>query len=70
MHFRGAEVEFVRVMIARRHDARQNILQLRVVIEQPQQRLAAGATLADAEDVLGGRIQADDEEVAVEQDDA
>jgi hypothetical protein len=70
MDFRRAEVQFVRVMVAGRHHARQDVLQLRLIVEQPQQRLSAGAPLADPEDVLGGRVEANNEQVAIEQDDA
>jgi hypothetical protein len=57
-------------MVAGRHHARQDVLQLRLIVEQPQQRLSAGAPLADPEDVLGGRVEANNEQVAIEQDDA
>ena len=57
-------------MIARVTDPAENVAELGVVVEQPQQRFAAGAPLADAEDILRGGIQINDEQVPVQQDDA
>ena len=66
----GPEPQFVGVVIAAAHDAAQDIAQFRFVVDQPQQRRAARPLRADAEDVFCGRIQADDQQVGVEQDDA
>jgi hypothetical protein len=52
-------------VIARRTDPAENVAELGVVVEQPQQRFAAGAPLADAEDILRGGIQINDEQVPV-----
>ena len=70
MDFGRAQAQLVGVMIARRDDSAQYVPQFRIVIDETQQRLALSACLADSEDVFGGRIQADDQEVLVEQDNA
>ena len=68
MDLRRTEVQFVGVVITGRDDARQDILQLRVIVEQAQQGFAARAMVADAENVLGSRVQAQDKQIVVEQD--
>jgi hypothetical protein len=57
-------------MVTGGDDARQDVLQFPIIVEQPQQRFAPRAVLTDTEYVLRGRIQADDEQIVVEQDDA
>ena len=42
----------------------------RIIIDKLQQRFAVCALLTDAEDILGGRVQANDQQVVVQQDDA
>jgi hypothetical protein len=64
------QAQHVGVVVARLNHATQQVPKLRVVVEQAQQRPSAGAGLADSKDVLGGGIQADDQQVLVEQDDA
>ena len=56
-------------MIAGHRNARQHIPQFGFIIDELQQGFAAGAAAADSEDVLGGRVQVDDEQVVIEQDD-
>ena len=63
-------MQFVRIVVTRCDDAAKNVAELRVVVDEAQQRLAASADLADTEDVLGGRIETDDEQVLVKQNDA
>jgi hypothetical protein len=57
-------------VIARNADAAENVTQLGVVIEEPQQRFATRAPLTDAENVFGSGIETQDEQVSVQQDDA
>ncbi len=70
MHFGRRKTHFVGVMIAGCCDTPQDIAHLRLVVDELQQRLAASPLLADAQDVLRRRIQRDDQEAVVEQDDA
>jgi hypothetical protein len=57
-------------VIARCADPAEDVAQLRVVVEQAQQRFAACTPLADAENVLRSGIETGDEQVPVQQDDA
>jgi hypothetical protein len=57
-------------MITRRNDPAQNALELRVLTNQAEQRFTFRAVFADAEDVLGRRVEANDKKGAVEQNDA
>jgi hypothetical protein len=57
-------------VIAGRCNAGEHISEFRFVIDELQQRFAASTAAADAEHILGGRIQVDDEQVVIEQDDA
>jgi len=57
-------------VIAGRHYAAQDVAQFRLVVDEAQQRFTARPALADAEDVFGRRVQADDEQVTIEEDDA
>lgn len=50
--------------------AAEDIAKLWFIVNQPQQRFAARAPRADAQDVFRRRIQANDKQVRVEQDDA
>ena len=70
MHFGWPQTQLVRIVIAGRNYPAEDVAQLRFIIDKSQQRLATRAPLADAENVLRGRIQADDEQVLVEQNDA
>jgi len=55
-------------MIAGDADPAQDVAQLRVVVEELQQGFAARTPLADTEDVLRSGIEAEDEQVPVQQD--
>ena len=57
-------------MIARCADPAQDVAQLGIIIEQSQQGFTARTTLADAENVFRGGVQAQDEQVPVQQDNA
>ncbi len=57
-------------MITRFEHAAQNVAQFRFVIHQAQKRLAARALHADAEDVLRGRIQIDNQKALIDEDNA
>ncbi len=66
MNFRRPEPKLGRVCLAVAQCARENILEFRIVIHELQQRSAAPPALADAEQVLGGGIQVDDQEILIE----
>jgi hypothetical protein len=51
-------------------DAAEDVAHFRLVIDEPQQRLAACALQADAEYVLGCGVKGDDQQVVVDEDDA
>lgn len=70
MHLCRRQVQFIPVMVAGRYNAAQDVAHLGFVVDQLQQGLAARACLADAEDVLGCRIERNDQQVDVEQNDA
>jgi len=70
MYFCRRKPHFVRIVIARDADATQNVPQLRFIVEQSQQRLAASAACADSEDVFCRRVESNNKQAAVEQDDA
>ena len=54
-------------MIARRFNARQDILHLRLIVNELQQRLSVGSFLANAKYVFGGRVQSNDQQMLVKQ---
>ena len=56
-------------MIAGLQDTRQDVVQFGFVVDELHQRSAAGATFTDAKNVFGGRVQADDQQVAIEKND-
>jgi hypothetical protein len=70
LHLVRAEVQLIGVVVSGYADAGQDIVEFRVVVEEPQQRFAARAPLAHAEDILCGGVEAEDEQVSVQQDDA
>lgn len=70
MHFGGRQAYLVCVMIAGGVDSCEDVTELRFVVQQPEQRLADRTSLADAQNVLSGRVDPLDQEVVVEQDDA
>ncbi len=70
LDFVRAQAQLVRVVIARRTDAAEDVAQFRVVVQKPQERFPARAPLAYAENIFRGGIEADDEQVPVQQDDA
>ena len=70
MHLRWREVQLVCVMVTRRENAAQDVAHLGFVVDELEQRLSARALLADAENVLCCRVEPDNQEVLVEQDDA
>jgi len=57
-------------VIACADHACQNVLELRIVADQPQQRFAASSFFADAEQVFRRRIESDDQKRTIQQDDA
>jgi hypothetical protein len=69
VHLARREAHLVRILVARDGDPAQDLAHLGFVVDQPQQRLAVGASAADAEDVFCGRIQVDNQQVIVQQDD-
>lgn len=70
MHLCRRKVHFVGVMIARLNDASQDVTHLGLIVDETQQGSAACALLADSKDVFGGRVERDNQQVIVEQDDA
>lgn len=70
MHLGRGKVHFIRIVITCFYDAAQDIAQLGIIIDETQQGLPFCTLLADAENVLGGRVQADDQQARVKQDDA
>ena len=63
------EPHLVGEVVARRRDARKNLAHFRFVVHESQQRFSPCARATDAEDVLRRRVQVDDEQVVVQQDD-
>jgi len=57
-------------VIARLNNAAQDVAQFRLIIDQPQQCFAASAPCTDAENIFRGRIEADDQQVRIKQNDA
>lgn len=70
MHFGRRQFHFVGVVIAGRRDARQDFPHLGLVVHKPQQRLAACTLTADAKNILSGRVEVNDKQAFVKQDDA
>jgi hypothetical protein len=70
MDFGRRQAHFIGEVIAGRGNAAQDLAHFRLVVDEPQQGLAARAGAADAENVLGRRVQVDDKKVFVQQDDA
>jgi hypothetical protein len=52
------------------HDAREDVTHLRIVVYEGQQRFARGTALADTENVLGRRIESDNQQVIVKKNNA
>jgi hypothetical protein len=63
-------LHLVGIVVAGRDNTAEDVAHLRLIIDQLEQGMAPCPLLADAEYVLGGGIQRDDEQVFVEQDDA
>jgi len=57
-------------VVTRVDDAGEDVAEFRLVPDEPQQRVAAGAAFADAEQVFRRGIQRDDQQGAVQQGDA
>ena len=70
MNLRSAQAHFVRVVVVCFDDAAQNFLQLGFVVNETQKRFTTSALCANTKNIFCGRIQAYDQEVLVEQDDA
>ena len=70
MNFGSAKPHLVRVVVARFHDAPEYFLQLRLVINEAQERLTACALRANTKNVFRGRIELGDQEILVEKNDA
>jgi len=59
-------MHFVRIVRAGRHHTAKDVTHFRLIVDESQQRFSAGSFLADAENIFGGRIQADDQKVLVQ----
>lgn len=70
MHLGRRKLHFVRIVCASRHHTTENVTHFRLIVDEPQQRFSIRAFLADAENIFGGRIQADDQKVLVQKDNA
>lgn len=70
MNFGGSQAQLHRILIARREGATQDVSQLRFVVDQPLQRFTVRTACADAEYVLCCRVQADDQQILIEQNDS
>jgi hypothetical protein len=70
MHLGRGQPHFVGVTIAGRGDPVQDVTQLGLFVEQAQQGLAARAPRAYAEYVFRRRVESDNEQAGIEQDDA
>jgi hypothetical protein len=57
VHLCRGEVYFVRVVIAGRGNAAEDLSHLRFVVDKLQKRLAVRANAADPEDVLGSGVE-------------
>jgi hypothetical protein len=55
---------------AGRHYTTENVAHLRLIVDESQQRFSVSSLLADAEDVFGRGIQANDQKMLVQKDDA
>ena len=66
----GCKSQFVRILVTRSGNATEDLPHFGFVVHQAQQRPAARARPAYAENVFSRRIEIDDQEVVIEQDDA
>ena len=65
-----SKTHFVRVVISARRNACEDLAHFRFIVDESQQRLPPRACATDAEHVFGGRVQVNDQEVVIEQDNA
>ena len=70
VHLGRCESHLVRIMIAGRGNARQDLAHFRFVVNKLEQRLTMRALAADAQDVFCGRVQVHDELMLIKQNDA
>lgn len=70
MNFSGAESQLVGVVIAGLENAAKNVSQFGFVVDEAQQGLALCPLHADAKDIFRGRIEVDDQQVVVDENDA
>ena len=64
------QAHFIGEVVAGRSNAAEDLAHFRLIVDEPQQRLAARAGAADAQNVLGRRVQVDNEQIVIQQDDA
>jgi hypothetical protein len=57
-------------MVAGRYNQAQDVAQLGLIFDEPQQGVTASSPLTDAKDIFGGGVHADDQEVLVKKNDA
>ena len=69
VHLRAGERDLVRVVITGSHDATEDVAHLRLIVNELQQGFTLRSSLTDTEDVLRGRVHADDQQVLVQQHD-
>jgi hypothetical protein len=65
----SAETEFVGMRDAGHQGSHQDIAQFGIIVDERQQRLTDGTGRTYAQQVFGSRIEFDDEEIMIEQND-
>lgn len=70
MHLGRRKSHFVRIVRSGCHHTTENVAHFRLIIDESQQGFSVGSFLADAENIFGGRVQADNQKVLVQKDDA
>ena len=62
VHFGSTKAHFICVVVAGFDDATKDVAQFGLIVDELQQGFALRALNADAQNVFGGRIQADDQQ--------
>jgi len=70
MHLGRRKTHFVRIVRAGCQHTTEDVAHFRLIVDESQQRFSVRSPLADAENIFRGRIQANDQKVIVQKDDA
>jgi len=70
MHFSRRQPQFVGEVIAACEHTAQDIAHFWFVVNESQQRFTSRTLLTNAQYILGRRVEADDQQVLIQQDDA